>query len=623
MNNFQSRMPDTYGQAQQYALPRSHTITNRSNSNGKNNNNFTNGPSIQNESQEVNINQYKPKDSKPLIFTPPKVRDQQIMYKQIDYEESEDYLLDESEDEINSSELETQFLMQLSEQKGNLRKEKEELKPSSEEDKKEKVSFSDGIHKEEYKDHRHLKTIQDESSSSSKNDSTLNEDLVKKFTAMLEESSSYTDESSSSDDESSSSHDLSSSLEESSSSHDESSSPEESSSSHDESSSPEESSSSHDENSSLEESSSSHDESSSPEESSSSHDESSSPEESSSSHDESSSLEESSSSHDESSSLEESSSSHDESSSLEESSSSHDESSSPEESSSSHDESSSSEESSSSHDESSSLEESSSSHDESSSPEESSSSHDESSSLEESSSSHDESSSLEESSSSHDESSSPEESSSSFDESSSLDESFSHLESEESSSSASYLDKDKDHVHPLIVRIPVLLSLLKVDIDIYDSFNLFVPISSVIKVNWSINSLDCKVLLPTPNVFLKGELIADIEYVKDNVENTLHSIKIIVPYEKVIVAEWLHSPNLPSTHQAEYMFVSPDRQEIQYHREFTQQFAEPVYCELHGIQTIWHDELISKDGKPELDVQGKGTLTISLLQSQYVDLNIK
>ncbi|MDP4164279.1 MAG: hypothetical protein Q8898_14355, partial [Bacillota bacterium] len=141
------------------------------------------------------------------------------------------------------------------------------------------------------------------------------------------------------------------------------------------------------------------------------------------------------------------------------------------------------------------------------------------------------------------------------------------------------------------------------------------------KVDWSIHSLECKVLLPTPNVFLKGELIADIEYVKDNVKNSLHSIKIIVPVEKVFKAKWLHCPKLPSTHQAEYMFQSNDHKTIQYHREFTQQFAEPIYSELHRINTIWHDELISKDSKPELDIQGKINLSINLLQSQYVDLN--
>ncbi|WP_139206621.1 hypothetical protein [Bacillus sp. UNCCL13] len=532
MNYFQSKMPVTYYQAQQYALPPGNSITNDRINKGENNS-FTNGPFIQNEIPEAekkeqipkNNNPYKPKASHPLIFTPPKVPDRQIKYKQImDYEESEDYLSDETE-EIHSSELETQFLMQLSEQEGSQTKEMVKMNPPSDEDNTEKYSSADGIGEEESKDHRHSITIQDESSSI-ENGSILNEDLVKQFTSMLEESSSYSDESSSR---------------------------EESSSSFAESSSLEESSTGLDESSSLKESSSSFDESSSLEESSSQADESSSPEESSSQADESSSLEESSSQADESSSLEESSSQADESSSLDESSSQADE---------------------------------------SSSPEESSSQADESSSLDESSSSDKESSTF-----------------------------INDESSEESSSLVCYLDKGKVQVHHPIVKIPVLLSLLKVDIDIYDSFNLFVPVSSVIKVNWSINSLDCKVLLPSSNVFLKGELIADIEYVKDNVESTLHSIKIIVPYKKVIVAEWLHSPNLPSTHEAEYMFISPDRQDVQYHREFTQRYAEPVYCELHGTHSIWHDELISKNGKPKLDIQGKGTLTISLLQSQYVEFN--
>ncbi|MDP4147632.1 MAG: hypothetical protein Q8936_24715, partial [Bacillota bacterium] len=493
--NYYRKMPDNYNQAQQYALPRRQTITNQRITKGENNN-FSNEPSIQKEIQKAakkelvstNTIRSKPKANSPLIFTPPRVNDQQIKYKQIShYEESEDYLLNETESEINSSELENQFLIQLSDQTGNGTKEMEELNHSSDGDKNEKDSFSDGILKEENKDQIHLNTLQEESSSSYEKGSTLNENLEDDFSSILKESDTLQEESSSNQDERSFSNEKTTNDEDNTSLNEElvkkfTAMLEESSSKSDESSS------SYAESSSHEEFSSNNDDSFTHEKSTSSFDESSPNEESSSHYDDSSSHEEFSSNNDDSFAHEKSTSSFDKSSPHEESFSHYDDSFTHEKSTSSIGESSPNEESSSHYADFSSQE------GVPSQPHESSSSSEESSlnvneSFEESSLNANES----------------------FEESSlNANESF-----EESSSLVSYLDKCKDPVQPPIVKLPVILASIKVDIDIYDSFNLEIPISSLTKVDWSIHSLECKVLLPTPNVFLKGELIADIEYVKD------------------------------------------------------------------------------------------------------------
>ena len=65
-----------------------------------------------------------------------------------------------------------------------------------------------------------------------------------------------------------------------------------------------------------------------------------------------------------------------------------------------------------------------------------------------------------------------------------------------------------------IVKIPVLLANLDFDIDLFDSFPLQIPIENISKIDWHVHSFDCKVLLPSPNVFLKGMLIADINLCK-------------------------------------------------------------------------------------------------------------
>jgi hypothetical protein len=380
----------------------------------------------------------------------------------------------------------------------------------------------------------------------------------------------------------------------------------------------EESSSFAESSSLLEESSSSDNESSSlPEESSSSVSEPfSSPEETSSSDNESSSLpEESSSSDNESSSLPEESSSSD-----------NEPSSSPEETSSSDNEPSSlSEESSSSDNEFSSL------------PEETSSSDNEPSSLlEESSSSDNEFSSLPEwSLSSHEEplsledeySLSNEEPSSIKEESPSLeDKSFSQ---HDESSSMFEEEKEEILIHhsqyevPLpIIKIPVLLAVVNIDIDIFDTFDLLFPITNVSKIELSVHSLDSHVVLPSNIVFLKGIFIADIEFVNEKLSHSHQTMKIQIPWEKTTNIMWLYPPSMPSSSQVEYTFQSShhdDENSSIYQSQ--EEYAEQIQHDLQSINFVWHDELASKGGNSTIQIQGRAKICLNLIQQQYINLD--
>ena len=266
------------------------------------------------------------------------------------------------------------------------------------------------------------------------------------------------------------------------------------------------------------------------------------------------------------------------------------------------------------------YEESSSQFEESSSfYEESSSQFEESSSFyEESSSQFEESPSLyEESSSQFEESSSfYEESSSQFEESSLMESSSGQNEIMESNYEVSSLKRTLP-----IVKIPVLLANLEFDIDLFDAFPIEIPIENISKIDWHVHSFDCKVLLPSPNVFLKGLLIANLTYVNNNKSSSLHSMKIKIPFDKVKKVNWFYLPELSSSHQAEYMYRGNEDMDVHFHREFSQQFAQPIQSELQNVYIIWHDELISNGILRELDIQGRVQLSMNLLQSQYVDLD--
>ncbi|HJV17940.1 MAG TPA: hypothetical protein VJ546_11300 [Bacillales bacterium] len=232
---------------------------------------------------------------------------------------------------------------------------------------------------------------------------------------------------------------------------------------------------------------------------------------------------------------------------------------------------------------------------------------------------------LEESSAIDNKSYSHEESSSNYNESSLFEETSSIADdsSEESSSIDGVLWNNTLPVQSKLVKLPVLLALLNFEIDVFDSFNLEVPISSVTKIDWRLHSFNCQVLLPTPNIFLTGILIADIEYVKDHISNTLHTIKISIPWEKITKVDWIYKPHLPSSNNYEYLFHSNNHNDVQYIHEFSQQFTEKIHSELQRIHFLWHDNLIAKDGKQEIDIQGKVELSINLLQPQYINLTTK
>jgi hypothetical protein len=175
--------------------------------------------------------------------------------------------------------------------------------------------------------------------------------------------------------------------------------------------------------------------------------------------------------------------------------------------------------------------------------------------------------------------------------------------------------------HLPIVKLPVLLAKVKIEIDIFDSFKLPMPIANITKVDWSLDSLECRVLLPSTTVFLKGILIADIHFVNESHSHTLHTVKIPVPWEKIITINWLYPPVLSSSNKREFMFESKNDKEVSSHFEFCQHFADQIQHDLRKITFVWHEELASQVEKQQLSIQGRAKLSIDLLQPQFIDLN--
>jgi len=140
----------------------------------------------------------------------------------------------------------------------------------------------------------------------------------------------------------------------------------------------------------------------------------------------------------------------------------------------------------------------------------------------------------------------------------------------------------------------------------------------VTKVEWSTRSLHCKVALPSTTLFLKGELIADIEFSNNGVNNTIHSLVVPIPWSTTTIVHWLTLPDLSHSYQNDFTFQSQHDLNGNFHCESYENYAEAITSQLNQITFVSHHEVDSKD--QQLQISGTACLDINLMQEQFVNL---
>jgi hypothetical protein len=174
------------------------------------------------------------------------------------------------------------------------------------------------------------------------------------------------------------------------------------------------------------------------------------------------------------------------------------------------------------------------------------------------------------------------------------------------------------HMASTKVRLPLHLAIVDLEVDIFDTFNLSRPISSVSNVDCSLHSIDAEVLLPSANLFTKGTLLLNIDYVSTNDTGTMHSIKIHIPWKKIIPVKWKHKPELSWKDSKEYMFTSPNGMDEGFTREFRESLVEKVDFNLSSLHCVWNEQFINNE---RVLIQGTARMEIDLFQKQYLDLD--
>ena len=171
----------------------------------------------------------------------------------------------------------------------------------------------------------------------------------------------------------------------------------------------------------------------------------------------------------------------------------------------------------------------------------------------------------------------------------------------------------------ITVKMPVLLTELETDIDINETIDLLMLLDNILKVEWAIQLLDCKVVLPSETVFLKGECVAEIEFSNKELENNIQSLKISIPWTKIVNVNWITVPDLSYSNQKEFIFQAQHEHDSNYHYEDYQKFSEPIQSQLKQVHFVWHQELNSTE--KQLQVNGVAQLSIHFMQDQFIELD--
>lgn len=170
------------------------------------------------------------------------------------------------------------------------------------------------------------------------------------------------------------------------------------------------------------------------------------------------------------------------------------------------------------------------------------------------------------------------------------------------------------------VKLPVLLAVLNVEIDIIETVDLPVPVKKIIKSDCNVHSIVLQVLQPSQKVLLKGLLTVDIEYLHDQKMTPLHQQKINIPWKKEMEINWLYPPETSSSQMKEFMFHDRRQSEVQSHYESIKKFSDTIYFDVKQQHSVWTHELLCQSQVWTLEFQGTITLVCHLLQSQLITL---
>ncbi|MEK3854465.1 CsxC family protein [Cytobacillus sp. FSL H8-0458] len=201
----------------------------------------------------------------------------------------------------------------------------------------------------------------------------------------------------------------------------------------------------------------------------------------------------------------------------------------------------------------------------------------------------------------------------------------------------------------IVTKVPVVLAELCLQINIDALITFPEPVLEIKDIKKSVKLTQCRLLLPTNKLFIKGFVRKNIQYAAPcpdiemhtakTVASEIHSYTVDVPFQCVTeVKKFLTCPVMPETnHRNEFDFLIskplptgyPEKDELQtkdlsqFHQESIQHYNELPFCELVCSKIIEWDEAIDRQPLPK----GGGPLDegyfTKIEEKMVVDITIK
>lgn len=200
----------------------------------------------------------------------------------------------------------------------------------------------------------------------------------------------------------------------------------------------------------------------------------------------------------------------------------------------------------------------------------------------------------------------------------------------------------------IVTKVPVVLAQLTLQVNV-DAFIKFPePVLEIKDIKKHVKLTQCRLLLPTNKLFVKGFVRKNIQYASPckeidpstskSVTSDLHSLTVDIPFHCVTeIKDFLTKPVMPEMNKRNEFdfFVSkplptgfPEKDELlsndlsQFHQESTQFYNELPFCELLSSKIIEWDEAIDRTPFPRSAPIGEGVFT-EIEEKMVLDISIK
>ncbi|WP_240473184.1 CsxC family protein [Oceanobacillus caeni] len=176
----------------------------------------------------------------------------------------------------------------------------------------------------------------------------------------------------------------------------------------------------------------------------------------------------------------------------------------------------------------------------------------------------------------------------------------------------------------IFTKVPVVLAELELQLNLDTKITFPEPVLEIKDVKKRVNLTQCRLLLPTKKLFIKGFVRKNIQYASPakaiadsttkSVASDLHSLTVDIPFECVTeIKKFLTMPVMPKLNKRdEFDFgVSkslpqgfPEKDELmtsdlsQFHQESKQFYNELPFCELLFSRIIEWDEAVDRNPLP-------------------------